>query len=249
METNSGMYVESQDLGLMLSVIHETDGVSETCEAVVEFAIKAIGCTAAVIAVDRRQDQLAPVAVSPATATGLVDGELGHDPVSESYLTASAVVINNTSADHRWPDWSDRAESLGFRSLIIQRLTLAQKPVGVLVLAHSDPGGFDRDDLAIAHIVARHASIALASAQKQESLAEAVDARKLVGQAMGILMERYSISDDQAFAILRRYSQDTNIKLREIATQLVSTRKLPEYEGSPRELERGGRRARPQVES
>jgi AmiR/NasT family two-component response regulator len=54
-----------------------------------------------------------------------------------------------------------------------------------------------------------------------------VDARKLVGQAMGILMERFDLDGDQAFAVLRRYSQDTNTKLRDVAQQLIDTRKLP----------------------
>ena len=58
-------------------------------------------------------------------------------------------------------------------------------------------------------------------------MAAAVDARKLVGEAMGILMERYDVNGDQAFAILRRYSQDTNTKLRDVAQQLIDTRKLP----------------------
>jgi AmiR/NasT family two-component response regulator len=58
-------------------------------------------------------------------------------------------------------------------------------------------------------------------------MAQAVDARKLVGQAMGILMERFDVDDDRAFAILKRYSQDTNTKLRDVAQQLIDTRKLP----------------------
>ena len=44
---------------------------------------------------------------------------------------------------------------------------------------------------------------------------------------MGILMERYNLNEDQAFAVLRRYSQDTNTKLHVIAQQLIDTRILP----------------------
>jgi hypothetical protein len=49
----------------------------------------------------------------------------------------------------------------------------------------------------------------------------------MIVQAMGILMERYQIDDDRAFAILRRYSQDTNTKLGDVAQLLIDTRKLP----------------------
>jgi AmiR/NasT family two-component response regulator len=44
---------------------------------------------------------------------------------------------------------------------------------------------------------------------------------------MGILMERYNLNGDQAFQVLRRYSQDTNTKLREVAQQLIDSRRLP----------------------
>ena len=50
---------------------------------------------------------------------------------------------------------------------------------------------------------------------------------RLVGQAMGILMERFDMDADRAFAVLKRYSQDTNTKLRDVAQQLIDTRKLP----------------------
>jgi AmiR/NasT family two-component response regulator len=58
-------------------------------------------------------------------------------------------------------------------------------------------------------------------------MTQAVDARKLVGQAMGILMERYDVDADRAFEVLKRYSQDTNTKLRDVAQQLIDTGKLP----------------------
>ncbi|WP_371407648.1 ANTAR domain-containing protein [Kribbella sp. NBC_00662] len=89
------------------------------------------------------------------------------------------------------------------------------------------PDAFGPDEEAVAQILARHASVAVASARHEVNLANAVDARKLVGQAMGILMERYDLDSDRAFAILRRYSQDTNTKLRDVAAQLIQTRKLP----------------------
>lgn len=65
------------------------------------------------------------------------------------------------------------------------------------------------------------------SAQRIDSLSDAVDARTLVGQAQGILMERFGLDADQAFAVLRRYSQDHNIRLRHLSKQLVHTRLLP----------------------
>ena len=100
--------------------------------------------------------------------------------------------------------------------------------LGALNLYATDLRTFSRDDVDIARVVAAHASVALARFRIEHNLWSAVDARHLIGQAQGILMERYSISAEQAFAVLRRYSQNHNRKLHDIAAGLVSTGELPD---------------------
>ena len=139
---------------------------------------------------------------------------------------AGPVLIRDTLADVRWPEWAAKVATLGVRSVLDVPLATS-RTVGVLGLYSPDPDAFAADDEAVAHILARHASVALASARHEETMAQAIDARKLVGQAMGILMERFDIDGDRAFAVLKRYSQDTNTKLRDVAQQLIDTRKLP----------------------
>jgi len=78
-----------------------------------------------------------------------------------------------------------------------------------------------------ARLLAAHAGSALVAAQQQENLWQAVDARKLIGQAQGMLMERFRLDTDQAFSVLLRYSQDRNLKLRTVAEQLIEDRELP----------------------
>jgi AmiR/NasT family two-component response regulator len=63
--------------------------------------------------------------------------------------------------------------------------------------------------------------------RKVEQLEEALESRTVIGQALGMLMERYGITKDEAFAFLARCSQHENRKLHDIATQLVETRELP----------------------
>ena len=77
-------------------------------------------------------------------------------------------------------------------------------------------------------MIARHASVALAASRDLEGLRKAVDARKLIGIAMGLLMERYGIDADRAFDVLRRYSQQHNVKLRDVARLVVDQRGLPQ---------------------
>jgi signal transduction protein with GAF and PtsI domain len=129
--------------------------------------------------------------------------------------------------DPRWPRWAEMITSLGIRDVLQVPLMVAGRAAGVLSLYNTEPGRFSDDDEAVAHILARHASVAVATARHEENLAQAVDARKLVGQAMGILMERYDLDSERAFEVLRRYSQDGNVKLRDVAQQLIDTRILP----------------------
>jgi AmiR/NasT family two-component response regulator len=79
----------------------------------------------------------------------------------------------------------------------------------------------------IAELFAIHATSALGAAVKIDQLNQAMHTRKVIGQAMGILMERYDLDEDRAFAFLVRASQTDNLKVRDIAQQLVDQHKRP----------------------
>ena len=83
-------------------------------------------------------------------------------------------------------------------------------------------------------LYAGHAAIAFAGSRRQAQLKEAALSRDLIGQAKGILMERYTISGERAFLALTRTSQDTNRKLHDIADELVRTRTLAGHQALPR---------------
>ena len=82
---------------------------------------------------------------------------------------------------------------------------------------------FDEHDEAVGLLLASHAAVALVGAQQRQFLRAGLDSRDLIGQAKGMLMERYRISADRAFALLIRLSQDNNVRLAEIAAQVVTT--------------------------
>lgn len=63
--------------------------------------------------------------------------------------------------------------------------------------------------------------VALSAAQEISQLKQALDTRDLIGQAKGILMERFNINSQQAFQMLTRASSESNIKLRDIADHLT----------------------------
>lgn len=71
-----------------------------------------------------------------------------------------------------------------------------------------------------------HAAVALAGAQKRDHLLAAISTRDLIGQAKGILMERYKVDAERAFMLLSRVSQQSNRRLRDVAEELALTGEL-----------------------
>lgn len=218
--------------------LHDADGVVQTVEAVAQFALHALNCSYAGVVLSTRGNRPEIAAATDPVVAEAYEMQLAADagPLVTSLRNRTTVLIPDTTTEQRWPEWAGKVAALGVRSSLDVPLIVGSQrsqTVGVLGLYSPTAEAFDTDDEAIARILARHASVAVATARQEASMAQAVDARKLVGQAMGILMERFAIDGDRAFAILRRYSQDTNTKLRDVAQQLIDTRKLPATDHRP----------------
>jgi GAF domain-containing protein len=213
--------------------LHDAPGTGETIDAVVQFALQALSCKFAGVALATRGKAEIAAVTDPVVADVFnLQIESKEGPLVTALRERRTILIKDTESDDRWPEWAAKVASLGVRSVLDVPLAVGVQTVGVMGLYSDVVDAFDADDDAVAHILARHASVAVATARHEESMAQAVDARKLIGQAMGILMERYDVDGDRAFAILKRYSQDYNIKLRDVAQQLIDTRTLPRRNGS-----------------
>ena len=99
--------------------------------------------------------------------------------------------------------------------------------LGALNLYSEKPRDYDDIDLEAARVIAAHASVVLAHTRTTQNLRRAIDTRTLIGQAQGMLIARHGITPDTAFAVLRRYSQNTNTQITVIAGQLIDTGRLP----------------------
>jgi GAF domain-containing protein len=99
--------------------------------------------------------------------------------------------------------------------------------LGALNLYAESPGSFDESDENVAMLLAAHAAIAIKGGRVEGNLRSALDRRDVIGQAKGILMERYKIDDSQAFDLLVVASQQTHRKLRDIAEELARSGELP----------------------
>ncbi len=209
--------------------LHASGGVDETVDAVVAFALHALDCSYAGVAIAGRGRKPEIPAVTDPVVAEIYRAQLisRNGPMTACMNEGAPILVIDTARDDRWPEWAAQVRALGVRSVFDVPLKTAAGTVGVMGLYSDRPDAFSTDDQAIAHILARHATVAIANARHDATMVQAIDARKLVGQAMGILMERFDLDSDRAFEVLKRYSQDNNLKLRDVAQNLVDTRQLP----------------------
>jgi GAF domain-containing protein len=205
--------------------------LEKTLEKIVESAVAVLGCDYAGLLMTSKGNHLVAITASDPAAekADKLQVELQEGPGIAAVAEARSTVVHDTAADMRWPRWAVGMRDLHLGSVLAIQLWTSQSTLGALNLYACCPHGFDADTLAAAGVLGRHASIALSTARQEESLRQAIDARTLIGRAQGILMERFAVDDQAAFEVLRRYSQNTNTKLNEVARILVSSRTLPKY--------------------
>ncbi len=87
---------------------------------------------------------------------------------------------------------------------------------------------FDADDVAAAQALAGHLFVVMAAEKQIDQLGLALHNRNIIDQALGVLMERYDMTADQAFDYLRRISSSTNRKVAVVAAEIAQTRQLPD---------------------
>ena len=220
----------AEELAQLAIKLHDEPTVDETVDSVLEYAVRALACDyAGVIFVHARSRVETAAATDPLIEKlDLIQLECGEGPDLDVLDGLVGIHVSDTETETRWPNWAKRVSAFGIRSLISVRLYTSATTVGTLNLYNREPNLFTVEDEQVAHLLARHAAVALAAARTKENMWQAVDARKLIGQAQGILMERYSLNADQAFAVLMRYSQQKNVKLRDVANNLVVDRELME---------------------
>lgn len=167
-----------------------------------------------------------PVGTSERVTTAhTLQGELDEGPCLDAVRTETgAFLVSDTATDGRWLAWGRRTAELGYRSVISARLATSQSRLGSLNVYDTRTNAFTDADLEVLELLALHASVAYANAQSKVSLQAALDSRTVIGQAQGVLMQAYDIDADVAFAYLRRRSQDANIRLVDIAEEVLRTR-------------------------
>ena len=156
--------------------------------------------------------------------------ELGQGPCLEAITSEPLVHSPDFSQESRWPEFGSAAMENGIQSMMSfhlythpDRTRGAITGRGALNLFSRNVGPFSLADQAVGAMLATHAATALIAANRQLQFESALHTRDVLGQAKGILMERFKVDAVRAFDLMVKLSQDTNTPVRIIAQRIVDT--------------------------
>ena len=133
------------------------------------------------------------------------------------------VHVANLETDDRFPLYrQDALAETPIKSIMAFQLFIAGETIGALNVYSEQPEVFGEESKNIGLVFAAHSSVAWNSARRDEQFKNALASRDMIGQAKGMIMERYGVDAVQAFELLRKLSQDSNVPLIKVATDLVA---------------------------
>lgn len=160
--------------------------------------------------------------------------EFGEGPCLGAVSETDVVSVGNVEADPRWPRWGPYvSEHFDIRSAISFHLFTEGQTSAALNVYAKKPDAFTQEDLVDGLVVAAQAAVALAAVLELDQLHQALRNRQTIGEAMGMLRERFDLTSDKAFAVLKRLSSYQNVKLVHVAQHIVDTGSLPGAPDSP----------------
>lgn len=150
--------------------------------------------------------------------------DFGEGPCAEAALRHTIVRSDDLRSERRWPRYAPAAVELGVLSGLSFKLYTADRTAGALNVFSYQADVWDTDAETTGAVLAAHAATAILAERRGEQLETALSSRDRIGQAKGIIMERYGVDDVRAFELLRRISQESQTKLAEIAQRVIDTR-------------------------
>src|SRR5579872_239496 len=219
------------ELKALHDVLVNTENVEQFLHEMAVLAARLVGGDLSCGMTMRSSGRPVTVACSdPVAAT--VDGvqyELDDGPCLHAMRDGHVVHIEDTADKARWPEFERRAAAHGIRSCLALPLRSEGRRIGALNLYARDASAFGAAEARRAADFAENASGALTLAIRLashaaliEQLRSSLASRTVIDQALGIIMAREQCTQARAFAILRSASQNSNVKLRDIASAIVT---------------------------
>ncbi|MGI3781743.1 MAG: GAF and ANTAR domain-containing protein [Janthinobacterium lividum] len=212
-------------------VLLSTETVHSTVELVTRLATETIAGTigAGVTLVDLRGKRSTAPSNTLVAQADQIQYDLDAGPCLTAWRDQTPVRIDDTNLETRWPEWTTAVSALGIRSILSVPLVTGGTSVGAIKVYSRQPDAYDARSEHLLALFAQQAAILLTNtltlADAQEASAQvvlALDNRDIIGQAKGVLIAQGASNQDLAFAMLASASQRSNLKLHEVARQLVA---------------------------
>jgi uncharacterized protein YigA (DUF484 family) len=210
----------------------ETESVRETLQSILALALRFIpGCQAASVTVLDDKEQPSTIAATDEKTYDLDRRQylLRDGPCMAAARRQQVSRWKRHDAEQRWPEFASLAEERGLRSYLSAGLGLAGRRLGALNLASRDPDGFSQLDEDLVSLFTAPAAAAIVAAGRYieardlaAQFEQALQSRASINRAIGIIMAESRCNAEQAFATLSRASNNRNMKLRDLATEIVA---------------------------
>lgn len=214
--------MHEQELADLVERLNADPELDYTLDQVVQEALHNVpGCDFCAVSLIRRgQIEGASATDSLARQLDSLQVQFGEGPSLETAWDHEILRVADYAAESRWPRWVEQARRLGVGSSLTFLLPVDGASATLTMYSRS-AGTFDQGAIDLAAVYARLSGVAVQQAYQVDGLRTAMQSRLTIGAAQGILMERYGISLDRAFEVLRRRSNETNTKLRDLALTIV----------------------------
>jgi GAF domain-containing protein len=203
--------------------LQATSEGADTATVVTKQACRVIpGVDFASISINHVDGRVETVAATDAlvASTDRLQHDLGEGPCRTSALDHQTVYAADLATDSRWPTYGPTVVEMGIRSQLAVELFTTGSTQAAINLYSRRPFAFGQS-AHIAELFSSQAAIALGFAQSVTDRDEALVYRGVIGQAIGIVMQRYELDEVRAFKFLIRQSQTSNTKLRTVAEGLI----------------------------
>jgi GAF domain-containing protein len=208
----------------------DSEPLTDVLQRVAELAVVVIpGCTGAgVTMMDGDRPSTAAQTDELVLAVDRQQYDADDGPCLDAIRNLTTHRVDLDDAHQLWPEFAERARQLGVRSFLAAPLLAGERAVGSLNLYSTEPAAFDPLDDVLVALFCGQASVALANAvlyaravTLNDQLREALVGSAVIERAKGMLMARHGLDDSAAFDLLRQWSQQRNVKLRDVAAELV----------------------------
>jgi transcriptional regulator with GAF, ATPase, and Fis domain len=200
-------------------------GIDDTLRGVTASAVDLIdGVETADVLLVAGADLFKSVAATSELAVEVDDFQkhFREGPCLDAAIGHPMVMCNDLREDSPWPRFAEAAVAAGVHSLMSFQLYTHNARMGALNLFGIKPDVFTAENEAVGAMLATHAATALIADDERLQFQSALASRDIIGQAKGMIMERFDVDAVRAFELLRSLSQNSNTRLASVAEELVS---------------------------